>query len=443
MLWHLLKYLLGFVIAVFFKKTKILNINYLRAKGPIILAVNHPNGFMDPVALSTLAFPPRLRYLARGDAFKKGFITTILQSFGIIPIFRIQDGGKEGLLKNEESYNIVTRLLTKNKKIIIFAEGLCIQERRLRPLKKGVPRMIFGAMQNKSLNNLIVVPVGINYKDPSQFRGTIFCNVGKPIKMIDYMAAYNEAPAITMNQFLTDLTIRMKELIVNINHQRSEKVIEHIEEIYQYDFLKKEKLDVNNPEHHFLLSTKIAEVINKAEESEPELVKSLQEKTDHYFSLIKKHNLRDWLVNPRKQSTINYGVFVLRLCVIICSSPLYFTGIIASYLPYKITYIITSKKVKIKEFKASFYMGIGAFLFLFYYTIQFFIIKTLTPNILWVICILFLFIVSSIVCLHLSPFRKKTWGILRLLKIQCNHPTLFEDLSMQRKEIIKSFEELI
>ena len=443
MLWHLFKYLLGFVIAVFFKKTKISNIKYLRVKGPIILAVNHPNGFMDPVALSTLVYPPRLRYLARGDAFKKGIITTILQSFGIIPIFRIQDGGKEGLLKNEESYNIVTRLLTKNKKIIIFAEGLCIQERRLRPLKKGVPRMIFGAMQNKSLNNLIVVPVGINYTDPSQFRGTIYCNVGKPIKMIDYMAAYNEAPAKTMNQFLTDLTIRMQELIVNINHHRSEKVIEHIEEIYQYDFFKKEKLDANNPEHHFLLSAKIAEVINKAEDNEPELVKSLQEKTNHYFSLIKKHNLRDWLINPCKQSAINYGVFVLRLFVIICSSPLYFIGIIASYLPYKITYIITSKKVKIKEFKASFYMGIGAFLFLFYYTIQFFIIKTLTPNILWVICILFLFIVSSIVCLHLSPFRKKTWGLLRLLKIKSNHPNLFEDLSMQRKEIIKSFEELI
>jgi len=443
MLWHLLKYLLGFVIAVFFKKTKISNLNYLRVKGPIILAVNHPNGFMDPVALSTLTYPPRLRYLARGDTFKKGIITTILQSFGIIPIFRIQDGGKEGLLKNEESYTIVTRLLTKNKKIIIFAEGLCIQERRLRPLKKGVPRMIFGAMQNNLLDNLIVVPVGINYKDPSQFRGTIFCNVGKPIKMIDYMAAYNEAPAKTMNQFLTDLTIRMKELIVNINHPRSEKVIEHIEEIYQYDFFKKEKLDNIDPEHHFLLSTKIAEVINRAEENKPELVKSLYEKTDHYFSLIKKHNLRDWLINPRKQSTINYGVFVLRLCVIILSLPVYFIGLIASYLPYRITYSITSKKVKIKEFKASFYMGIGAFLFFIYYMVQFFVIKNLTPNILWVICILFLFICSSIVCLHLSPFRKKTWGLLRLLKIKSEHPTLFEDLSIRRKDIIKSFEELI
>ena len=443
MLWHLVKYLLGFVIAVFFKRTKVSNIKNLKIKGPIILAVNHPNGFMDPVALSSLVYPPRLRYLARGDAFKKGIVTTILQSLGVIPIFRIQDGGKEGLLKNDETYNIVNRLLSKNKKIIIFAEGLCIQERRLRPLKKGVPRMIFGAMETSKLNNLIVVPIGINYKDPSQFRGSIFCNVGKPIKMIDYMAAYKEAPAKTMNQFLADLTPRMKELIININHHRSEKVIEHIEEIYKYDFFKKKKLNSDDLENDFLFSTKVVDVINKAEETEPEKVKLLNEKTAHYFSVIQKHNLRDWLINPHKQSSINYGVFALRLFVIILTLPIYFIGLIASYLPYKLTHIITSKKVKIKEFKASFYMGIGAVLFLFYYIIQFFVIKALAPTILWVICILFIFILSSIFCLHISPFRKKTWGILRIIKIKSSHRTLFEGLSKQRKEIIKSFEELM
>ena len=291
MLWHLVKYLLGFVIAVFFKRTKVSNIKNLKIKGPIILAVNHPNGFMDPVALSSLVYPPRLRYLARGDAFKKGIVTTILQSLGVIPIFRIQDGGKEGLLKNDETYTIVNRLLSQNKKIIIFAEGLCIQERRLRPLKKGVPRMIFGAMDTNKLTNLIVVPIGINYKDPSQFRGSIFCNVGEPIKMIDYMAAYKEAPAKTMNQFIADLTIRMKELIININHHRSEKVIEHIEEIYKYDFFKKKKLNSDDLENDFLFSTKVVDVINKAEETEPEKVILLHEKTAHYFSVIKKHNL--------------------------------------------------------------------------------------------------------------------------------------------------------
>jgi glycerol-3-phosphate O-acyltransferase/dihydroxyacetone phosphate acyltransferase len=242
MLWHLLKLYMSVVVAVYFKRTKVKNLEYLKVKGPAILALNHPNSFADPVAFSSIVYPPRVRYLARGDAFKKGLATWFLQQLGIIPIFRIQDGGKEGLLKNDETYNIVNKLLRRNAKIIIFAEGLCIQERRLRPLKKGVPRMIFGAVTDfPELANLVVIPVGVNYSDPSQFRSTLFFNVGKPIKISDYLEAYKEAPAKTMNQFLLDLAPRMKELIVNINHHRNEKVIEHIEEIYKYSYFKKHK----------------------------------------------------------------------------------------------------------------------------------------------------------------------------------------------------------
>ncbi|MBK6983927.1 MAG: 1-acyl-sn-glycerol-3-phosphate acyltransferase [Bacteroidetes bacterium] len=132
------------MIAVFFKRSQIKNAHHFKVKGPVILAVNHPNGFMDPVVLSTLGYYPRLRYLARGDAFKKGLITAILESLGIIPIYRIQDGGKEGLKKNDATYERVNSLLNKNKKIMIFAEGLCIQERRLTPFKKRSPSYDYG-----------------------------------------------------------------------------------------------------------------------------------------------------------------------------------------------------------------------------------------------------------------------------------------------------------
>ena len=443
MLWHLLKYYMGIVIAVYFKRSKIKNAHYIKVKGPVIIAMNHPNAFMDPVAFSALIYPPKLHYLARGDAFKKGIVATILESFGIIPIFRIQDGGKEGLKKNDESYDRVNALLKKNKKIIIFAEGLCIQERRLRPLKKGVSRMVFGAMETNELNNLTVVPVGVNYSNPSRFRSTVFFNVGKPIKLIDYMEAYKQAPAKTMNQFLYDLAPRMKELTIHINYHRSEKIISHIEEIYKYDFFKKEKLNFKDLEHGFIFSTKVVDVINHAEESQPEKVIALLEKTTPYFSELKKYGIKDWLINPDKQWAVSYILLVLRLLFIIITLPIYFTGLIASYLPYKLTHAITSKKVRVIEFKASFNMGIGAFMFLFYYIIQFFIIKAITPNILWVIVILFTFMISSLFCLSISPFRKKTWGILKTLKLKSSQPALFENLSDQRKNIIQLFEELM
>lgn len=443
MLWHLLKYYLSFVIAVFFKRSQIKNAHYLKVKGPVIIAMNHPNAFMDPVAFSALVYPPKVQYLARGDAFKKGLAKAILQSFGVIPIYRLQDGGKEGLKKNDETYDIVNTLLKENKKIIIFAEGICIQERRLRPLKKGVPRMVFGAMETNQVQDLTVVPVGANYTNPSQFRGSVFFNVGKPIKMSDYMAAYKEAPAKTMNLFLSDLAPRMKELIVHINYHRSEKVIEHIEEVYKYNYFKKEKLNLSNLEHVFLFSTKVTDVINKSEESHPEKVIALAEKTSHYFSELKKYKIKDWLLNPAKQSSINYVNFSLRLFLIVLTLPVYVRGLLASWLPYRLTYLITKKMVRVVEFKASFNMGIGAMLFLLYYSLQFFIAKALAPNAWWALLVLFISVLSSLFCLWLSPVRKKTFGMLRVLKLKSSNPKKHKDLLDQRKAIISSFEELM
>lgn len=436
MLWHILKYYMCFVIAVYFRRTKIKNAHYLRVKGPVIIAMNHPNAFMDPIAFTVLAYPPRVYYLARGDAFKKGIVSTLLESLGIIPIFRIQDGGKEGLKKNDETYERVNALLKRNQKIIIFAEGLCIQERRLRPLKKGVPRMVFGAMDAHNLKDLTVVPVGINYSDPAQFRSDVFYNIGKPIKVSDYMEQYREASAKTMNQFLADLAPRMKELIVNIEHKHNEHLIEHIEEIYKHDFFKKEKYKEGNLEHDFIFSTHIAEKINQLDETNHEQLKTLYEKTKTYFNDLKKHHLKDWLLNPAKQSSINYFMFAVRCLFILITLPIYIRGIIGNYIPYKVTDLITSKKVKVIEFKASFNMGIGAFLFLIYYSLQFFIVKAIAPNYWYAVLFITVSFLSGLFCLHISPFRKKTWGIYRALKLKSAPYNVFEHLQTKRTEII-------
>ena len=442
MLWHILKFYMGFVIATFFKRRKIKNTQYLKTKGPVILAMNHPNAFMDPIAFTTIAYPPRVFYLARGDAFKKGIVASLLESLGIIPIFRIQDGGKEGLKKNDETYERVNTLLKRNHKIIIFAEGLCIQERRLRPLKKGVPRMVFGAMEEHNLHDLVVVPVGVNYSNPSQFRGNLFCNIGAPIKVSDYMDAYATAPAKTMNQFLADLAPRMKELIVHIDHKHTETVIAHLEDIYRYDYFKQQNLNLKDPEHDFLFSTKVVDVINKAELTDPAGVAALAEKTKRYTNELQKYQLRDWLLNPAKQGLMNYGVLSFRIALLLLSLPIYLRGLAGSYVPYKLTHMITIKKVRVVEFKASFNMGIGAFLFLFWGLLQFFVAKALAPNAWWALAVLTVTVVTALICLQLSPFRKKTMGIYRLIQLKSLKSEVFESLSQQRRDIIASFEKL-
>lgn len=89
------------------------SIDHLKVKGPVILAMNHPNAFTDAVAFTFIAHPIRTKYLARGDAFKPGLISWILEQIGIVPIFRLQDAGKEGLLKNQSTFRKVNQLLQK------------------------------------------------------------------------------------------------------------------------------------------------------------------------------------------------------------------------------------------------------------------------------------------------------------------------------------------
>jgi 1-acyl-sn-glycerol-3-phosphate acyltransferase len=119
--------------------------------------------------------------------FKKGFVTNLLTAIGIIPIFRMRDGGIEGVKKNNASFAIVNKMWNKNQKIMVFSEGLCVQERRLRPIQKGTARMAFGFSEEFKRDDLVIVPVSVTYSHPSQFGTDIYYHAGEAIKVKDYL----------------------------------------------------------------------------------------------------------------------------------------------------------------------------------------------------------------------------------------------------------------
>ena len=56
----------------------------LKKQGPLLLASNHPNSFLDAVILDIL-FEQPIWSLARGDVFKNKFISRILTSLKNVP----------------------------------------------------------------------------------------------------------------------------------------------------------------------------------------------------------------------------------------------------------------------------------------------------------------------------------------------------------------------
>ncbi len=147
---------------------------------PEILASNHPNSFFDAIVIA-VNYPKSIYFLARGDAFKKPMVANFLKALHLIPIYRLSEG-KENLYKNDATFEICLQLLKNNQSILIFSEGICVNEWHLRPLKKGTARLVFIALEQK-INSLIVRPININYTSFSKFPKDILINFNAPFTL--------------------------------------------------------------------------------------------------------------------------------------------------------------------------------------------------------------------------------------------------------------------
>jgi len=183
----------------------------LRQPGPLLIAANHPNSFLDAIIMSAL-FKQPVYSLARGDAFAGKFFTRILRSLNMMPVYRVSEG-VENLEHNYTTFDACQHLFEKNKIVLIFSEGRCINEWHLRPLKKGTARLALTAwMHNIPLK---VLPLGINYNSFRKFGKIMHINFGTIITMDDIKEDHGSGKAI--NEFNGLLKNQLKELVYEID----------------------------------------------------------------------------------------------------------------------------------------------------------------------------------------------------------------------------------
>lgn len=159
----------------------VVNFDRLPSKGPLLLASNHPDSFFDALVIGA-TLRQMIHTLARGDAFKKPVVAFWLRQIKLIPVFRGSEGRQQ--VKN---LDVTTKeslgAMRDGDAVIVFSEGICVNEWRLRPLGKGTARMAYQAWYgDNSLQDMLVIPVGMNYE---HFRGTgkrVSIRFGEPIK---------------------------------------------------------------------------------------------------------------------------------------------------------------------------------------------------------------------------------------------------------------------
>ncbi len=135
--------------------------NMDRSDRPMILACSHPNSFFDALVMGAY-HPRKMHFLARGDAFKNPRAAKILRLLNMIPIYRMSEG-KENMDNNHRTFDACIEVFKNNGCVLIFSEGVCVNEWRLRPLKKGTARLAWMCWEEHEVKNMVIQPVGLNY----------------------------------------------------------------------------------------------------------------------------------------------------------------------------------------------------------------------------------------------------------------------------------------
>lgn len=206
MFYHSLKFFARLALRLYCRDIYTHQAMLLRQEGPLLLAANHPNSFLDAVIIASYC-RRKTFVLVRGDAFSNKWAGWILRKIYCLPIYRKSEG--RGLMgQNENTFSESLEWLRKGYNILIFAEGVCENEWKLRNLGKGAARLACRAWQDHEVAKTFrVLPVGITYDDFDRIGKKAFLMVGAPLS--------NPADA-TAPRALTEFNDRLRESLTEL-----------------------------------------------------------------------------------------------------------------------------------------------------------------------------------------------------------------------------------
>jgi len=350
---------------VSFRRIYITNAHLIPKDKPVLITPNHPNSFIDGILLAVL-LRRKLNQLARGDTFKTPIGNWALRSLRLLPIFRADDGaGSNQKLKNQESFETCYRIFRKNGSVLIFPEGLCVSERRLRPLKKGAARMAFEFIEKNPGFDLLIVPIGINYSNTGHFREEVCINFAKPFSASEFSQSivadktYSKAIVEFNNRLFEEME---RELVIIKNPENDTVGNEYLlmaRNQYKpsfWGFFKKTK-------KRFLAEKRAANDLNHLSETNPEGFETFKKSIHDYCKNLKQVKIKD------KYFAIPLFEKILYLIFTITFFQVAFIGMILNFIPVVIAKRIADKIVAKIEFYDSVNMCAGALISALYFLI--------------------------------------------------------------------------
>lgn len=196
--YPVVKFFIRRALAIYCRQIRISSPEWLKQKGPLLLAANHPDSFLDAIIIGS-RFSEPVYFLARGDAFRRPMVRKILTALKLIPIYRLSEG-REHLALNDATFDRCNQIFQESGIILIFSEGLCVNQWELRPLKKGTARIALTAMESSdTARSLQILPVAISYDSFRRFGKKVLIDLGQSFGAGDVQGGDRES--VTIHRF--------------------------------------------------------------------------------------------------------------------------------------------------------------------------------------------------------------------------------------------------
>ena len=263
-LWlHSMRAYLRLGLFFYFKKIEVRHAHQIPKKGAVLFLGNHQNALLDALLIATKN--GRFSYfLTRASVFSKPFVSKILKSLLMLPVYRIRDGWSN-LTKNNSVFSKSSTLLSEGHAITIFPEGSHNLRRTVRPLSKGFTRIIFETLEAYPDTEIHLIPVGLNFRHATKFGDSALINFGNVMTI-------NKSAIKDKNASVLNLKSRVFEQLCKLTtHIETENYDETLQalEALNVDFLKPERVNsciannLNNCEKRALQKDSPIKVLSK------------------------------------------------------------------------------------------------------------------------------------------------------------------------------------
>lgn len=361
----------NFVYSRWYSNYEINGVGNIPEGEPVLFAPNHQNAFVDAMAL-LFSSPQPVVFWVRADLFSNKIIGSLLRALKMMPAYRMRNGFNN-LKKNEESLQNSVDVLTHDQFLCLMPEGGQEEQRRLRPLVKGIFRSAFAAQEKMSGEWVKIVPVGIDYGHYDKSGRHLVVNFGRPLNIKDYYEQYQQDAPHTMNRIKEDLSKSIAPLMLDVKSEKYYDCFYTAAYLYNDQMLDMLALE-DNLTNRLVARQKLIALLSKAEEAEDADLPELQ-------SLCEKWRNGNDDIAFRASIAEAKGVdtdLVTKIIYSVLTFPLFLYALIVNFFPFVISKVL-GMRAHGSGFESSLKLGSAMFFTPIFYVAEILLFPKIYP----------------------------------------------------------------